>query len=84
MRQPHAPAYFIYYLAGRSYNDIEYFDGRKAEFSPAEMERKKKQEHRQKQIALMYYQLLMWNAWLALVISSGIWKLRRVVALCDS
>ncbi len=50
----HAPAYVLHYLAGKGFNDIEYFEGRKAEYSPVELERKRKQEHRQKQIAVMY------------------------------
>eukprot|EP00291_Cryptomonas_curvata_P017269 CAMPEP_0172160634 /NCGR_PEP_ID=MMETSP1050-20130122/5666_1 /TAXON_ID=233186 /ORGANISM="Cryptomonas curvata, Strain CCAP979/52" /LENGTH=158 /DNA_ID=CAMNT_0012830417 /DNA_START=684 /DNA_END=1160 /DNA_ORIENTATION=- len=47
-REIHAPAWTEYYKPGRSYNDIESFDVRKAEFSVEEMERKKRAEHRER------------------------------------
>ena len=50
--QGHAPAWVEYYKPGRSYNDIEAFDARKAEFSPEEIEKKKRAEQRQRMAQL--------------------------------
>ena len=50
--QEHSPSYSIYYLAGRSYNDILSFDARKAEFSPEELAKKKREEQRAKEVAI--------------------------------
>lgn len=54
MCQLHAPAWVEYYKPGRSYNDIECFDVRKAEFSVEEMERKKRAEQRERQAVAAY------------------------------
>lgn len=50
--EEHAPSYTIYYKAGKSHNDILYFDARKMEFGPEELARAKKRELREKQIAM--------------------------------
>ena len=47
--QLHAPAWVEYYKPGRSYNDIECFDVRKAEYSAEEMEKKRRAEVRERQ-----------------------------------
>mmetsp|Transcript_6498 Transcript_6498/g.12615 ORF Transcript_6498/g.12615 Transcript_6498/m.12615 type:complete len:327 (+) Transcript_6498:44-1024(+) len=44
----HAPAWTAYYKRGKSFNDVQYFDCRKDEFSAEEMEKKKKMESRDK------------------------------------
>mmetsp|Transcript_20910 Transcript_20910/g.52510 ORF Transcript_20910/g.52510 Transcript_20910/m.52510 type:complete len:327 (+) Transcript_20910:125-1105(+) len=44
----HAPAATVYYKKGKSFNDVQYFDARKDEFSAEEMDKKKRLETRDK------------------------------------
>lgn len=49
----HAPSWVVYYKKGKGFNDVQSFDARKDEYSLAEMEKKKKQEAREKIKAAM-------------------------------